>query len=114
MKHSLVVFIWVAGAIQIYGLINHSGDNFTKDLNSALSHLVHFPFLSLALFLVVYFTNWDHEHFYAVYFTTALVSVRDTSYMHVCVVAEDQYNKWQVSTVGYIIGYSGYYHLIQL
>ena len=84
----------------------HSGENFTKDIKGALSHLIHFPLLSLALLSVVTFTNWHIEYFYAVYFTTALIVVRDTSYMHVCVVAEDKYNQWQLPTVGYIIGYT--------
>lgn len=63
--------------------------------------------MSFALLSVVTLTNWHTEYFYAVYFTTALIVVRDTSYMHVCVVAEDKYNQWQVATVGYILGYSG-------
>lgn len=29
--------------------------------------------------------------------------------MHVCVVAEDKYNQWQLATVGYIVGYISIY-----
>lgn len=56
-KYILVIFIWVAGVGQIIGFI-FNGDNFTKDLKSALKHLIHFPLLSLSLLSVVIFTNW--------------------------------------------------------
>lgn len=58
-----------------------------KNLGKALAHFLHYPPLTLSLLSVIYFTNWHQEHFFAVYFTTALIIVRDTSYMHVCVVA---------------------------
>lgn len=99
--------------VQIVGLVLESGDNFTEDIKGALSHLIHFPLLTLALYSVISLTNWHTEHFYAVYFTMALIVVRDTSYMHVCVVAEDKYNQWQVPTVGFIIGYISTFYTIQ-
>jgi hypothetical protein len=109
----MIGFIWIAGIVQIYGLLADSGDNFTKDIKGAVSHLIHFPFLALALLSVVWFTNWEKEYFYAVYFTTSLIVVRDTSYMHVCVTAEDKYNQWQLPTIGYIVGYTSIYKFIQ-
>lgn len=110
-KYILVVFIWVAGAGkmlinigQIFGFI-FNGDNFTKDIKSALKHLIHFPLLSLSLLSVILFTNWHNDHLYAVYFTTMLIIVRDTSYMHVCVTAQETYDQWQFPTILYIIAY---------
>lgn len=64
-----------------------SGDNFTKDIKGALSHFIHMPLLVLSLASVVYLTDWHLTHFFAIYFTTALIVVRDTTYMHVCVCA---------------------------
>lgn len=93
-------------------MVFESGDNFTNDLKGALYQILHYPFLALSLCSVVYFTNWEHEYFFAVYFTTALIIVRDTSYMHVCVVAEDKYNQWQLPTLVYIVGYPRIFILI--
>ncbi len=45
------------------------------------------PLLVLSLASVVYLTDWHLTHFFAIYFTTALIVVRDTTYMHVCVCA---------------------------
>jgi hypothetical protein len=42
----------------------------------------------------------------------ALIIVRDTSYMHVCVTAEDKYNQWQIPTVGFIAGYLSIFFVI--
>lgn len=107
IKYTLLSYI-----VQILALVFESGDNFTQDVKGALSHLIHYPLLVLALVSVIYLTDWEIEHFHAVYFTMALIIVRDTSYMHVCVTAEDKYNQWQIPTVGFIAGYLSIFYVI--
>lgn len=74
---------------QTLNFLFNSGKNFTKDIKGAVSHLIHFIPLIVSNAMVVYFTDWHRtdKYFYAVYFAATLPVVRDTSYMHVCVVA---------------------------
>lgn len=80
-----------------------SGNNFTSDIKGALKQLYHFVLFAIALVTIVSLTNWHKLFFYPLYFAASFIMIRDTSYMQVCVAAQEKYSQWQIPTVVFIV-----------
>ena len=63
-----------------------------------------------SLYITTTYTNWHEEYFYSLYFSGTLMVVRDISYTHLCVVAEERYEQFQSTVIVYIVGYPGTFY----
>lgn len=92
-------------SVQIWSLLNHSKDNFTKDYKGALSDLLHVGFIIVSLMCIIEYSTLYQNYFYCIFFSLGIMFVRNIIYMQLCVTAEMKYNQFQPSTVLFIVGY---------
>ena len=81
------------------------GENFTKEVGKAFLHLLHFPLMAASLFCITELTDWEEQYFFPIYFCMALPIVKDITYMHLCVVTEEKYNQFSLTTLVYIFAF---------
>ena len=110
LQDLLVAFIWISatrkcGIILVQIVVFIKDENFTKDVGSALKHLFRFPLLASSLLCIFALTDWPERYFFPIYFCTALVVVRDITYMHLCVVTEEKYNQFSFPNLVYAFSF---------
>lgn len=91
--------------VQIWSLLNHSKNNFTKDYKGALFDLLHVLLIIFSLISIIEYSDLYEKYFYAVYFSLTIMFVRNIVYMQLCVTAEMKYNQFQPSTLLFVLGY---------
>ncbi len=92
--------------VQIWSLLNHSKNNFTRDYFGAISNLLHVGLIVLTLIFIIEFSTLHMSDFYAIFFSLSIMFVRNIIYMQLCVTAEMKYQQFQPSTVLFIVGYT--------
>ena len=73
--------------VQIWSLLNHSKDNFTKNYMGALSDLLHVLLIVLAFVCIIESSTLHRTHFYSIFFSLSIMFVRNIIYMQLCVTA---------------------------
>ena len=93
--------------MQIYSVMTHSGEDFTKDVAAALKDLIHVVLVLATVILVLLHSNVAEEYVVGLVLGLAFTMARTISYTMVCSVAEMKFQQFQPALIVFVLGYSG-------